>query len=395
MYNFLAGKINPSVIIYRFGNHGSRNLSDLTQLTPVADYSNAQYAIMYDQEPLMFEFYNHEYLKNNAQLWYRTNHGDRTASVLDNETWQRVIYDTNLAFMRYGFTDYDRNILVHSELRSPHVANYQKVGFETVYWWSHAMIARDWYRFAELDPKLPVATIYSKDFNIYARAWYGYREYRLKLLDFVVDRGLGNRCQVNFAAQDGVDYRQHEFIAPKFKPVNDLGEFSNKPVSAAASASYSSQDYQTSWFDIVLETLFDDDRLHVTEKTLRPIACGKPFIVCGTHGTLEFLQSYGFKTFAPFIDESYDKITDPIKRLEAVADLMSWIANLDNSKKQKLDIELQKICTFNRELFFSNKFAQYVVDEFDVNFNSAYQTCQDYKLGQRRAELDSIVHVQR
>jgi hypothetical protein len=48
----------------------------------------------------------------------------------------------------------------------------------------------------------------------------------------------------------------------------------------------------------VAETVFDT-RIHLTEKTLRPIACGHPFILAAGPGSLKYLQTYGFRTFSP------------------------------------------------------------------------------------------------
>jgi hypothetical protein len=48
----------------------------------------------------------------------------------------------------------------------------------------------------------------------------------------------------------------------------------------------------------------------LTEKALRPIACGQPFILAATPGSLQYLRSYGFKTFSGYIDETYDTIQE-------------------------------------------------------------------------------------
>ena len=49
---------------------------------------------------------------------------------------------------------YDKIILVHSELHSEAVSWFEQNGAVAVYWWSHAMIALDWFRYARLDPML-------------------------------------------------------------------------------------------------------------------------------------------------------------------------------------------------------------------------------------------------
>jgi len=76
--------------------------------------------------------------------------------------------------------------------------------------------------------------------------------------------------------------------------------------------------YSCIGFDIITETVFNYPYPQITEKTLRPILHKKPFIVVGAPGILELLQSKGFKTFTPFINESYDQISNPIERFSAI-----------------------------------------------------------------------------
>jgi hypothetical protein len=74
-----------------------------------------------------------------------------------------------------------------------------------------------------------------------------------------------------------------------------------------------------SYIDLVNETWFTDASCQfITEKTLRPLATLKPFIHIGTPYVLRKLHSLGFQTFAPFIDETYDLIGDPVARMDAI-----------------------------------------------------------------------------
>ena len=144
------------------------------------------------------------------------------------------------------------------------------------------------------------------------------------------------------------------------------------PISKATgsySADYNSTDYQMSAIEVVLETLFDDSRLHLTEKSLRPIACGQPFILAATHGSLEYLRNYGFETFSPWIDETYDTIENPAQRLKAIVQEMKRIANLSADEKTFLYAKLKDITIRNKKLFFSFEFLQHIVNEFKENLN--------------------------
>jgi hypothetical protein len=68
--------------------------------------------------------------------------------------------------------------------------------------------------------------------------------------------------------------------------------------------------YKNFGIDIVAETVFNNPYPFITDKTIRPIACKRMFIIAGPSGTLGVLHSKGFKTFTPFINEEYDQVKD-------------------------------------------------------------------------------------
>lgn len=76
-----------------------------------------------------------------------------------------------------------------------------------------------------------------------------------------------------------------------------------------------------SYNDYFLEVVAETDILStdwITEKTVKNLYIGKPFIIMGGVGSLECIRSYGFKTFSPWIDETYDTIKNTHLRLEAI-----------------------------------------------------------------------------
>jgi hypothetical protein len=117
--------------------------------------------------------------------------------------------------------------------------------------------------------------------------------------------------------------------------------------------------------------MFDDLRHHLTEKILRPIACGRPFVLASTPGSLQYLKQYGFQTFHGLIDESYDLIIDPRMRLTAIVQEMKRINDLDYKSKRLLWAELYKIAEHNKKLFFSVDWQDNIIKEFKQNFESA------------------------
>jgi hypothetical protein len=103
-----------------------------------------------------------------------------------------------------------------------------------------------------------------------------------------------------------------------------------------------------SYFNIVTPTIFfndvDIDKNHIffEEKFWKPFIIFQPFLIIGSPYTLQTLKEFGFKTFSPFIDESYDteldyfirrdKIQQEILRLcsMSIEELDDWYWNMKN-----------------------------------------------------------------
>jgi hypothetical protein len=140
-------------------------------------------------------------------------------------------------------------------------------------------------------------------------------------------------------------------------------------VTSDSSATYTPQDFAQTRCSIVLETVYDQ-RIHLTEKTLRPLACGHPFMILNGPGALETIRSYGFKTFQPYINESYDKEQSPTKRMDMVLREMRRI-NSESEKYQKWIWEgCAEIAEHNKKLFFDDKFIWRVKTELRRNVHT-------------------------
>ncbi len=273
----------------------------------------------------------------------------------------------------YG-TLWNGGLLLHSELRSQAVQHLSDT-LKPVYYWSHALIAHDWFRFARHDPLLQQKSTVRKHFLVYNRAWSGSREYRLGFVDRIIDQNLVQHCQTSFAPVDNKHYSEHNFANTAWRPKHQLENFlkpNNYP--SQASADYCAADYQNTAVEVVLETLFDDARWHLTEKTLRPIACAHPFILAGPQGSLQYLKQYGFQTFDPLICETYDNINDPVDRMDAITAEMQRLITHD--RFDYILRSLQDIAKFNQQRFFSAVFFDQVVEEYLCNLNTAVHCLQ-------------------
>jgi hypothetical protein len=197
---------------------------------------------------------------------------------------------------------------------------------------------------------------------------------------------------------DNVHYSEYEFLNPKFKLSNPekISQIKNNNFSSTASADYDYQDFINTQISVVLETVFDDSRIHLTEKTLRPIACGHPFLLAAGPNSLEYIRSYGFKTFAPWIDESYDLETDSFKRLEKIINSMKQIQKLQGTELENFSRAVKEIADYNKEHFFSERFFVILEEELKNNliepFKLVKQTQGKYYMGALKIRKSQGLH---
>jgi hypothetical protein len=82
--------------------------------------------------------------------------------------------------------------------------------------------------------------------------------------------------------------------------------------------------------EIVCETYCYGDCFFPTEKTIRPIAAGKPLVVFGPVDFLKRLHLLGFETYNKFWDESYDEL-EGVERWAAIQRVLSYIQQQHSS----------------------------------------------------------------
>jgi len=374
LYHWVESLLPDPAVLYVFRPHGSKNISDCEWLN---DYDvdtvwKMPAIILHDQEPLDWNFYKHpgQYLAHLKKRKYILPLYNLLFRYFINFNLKSLIIST-LSGM------YDQVILVHSEKNSPDLEQYQQNEFICVYYWAHAIIARDWYRFAKHDTRLNTVTKPHNKFLIYCRDWSHRREYRLKFLELLVKNNLlqDSQTSVMHTNSKGVHFSQYQFENSAFELHNPelIDCVPLNTFSSSASADYDYIDFVNTQISMVLETVFDGDRIHLTEKTFRPIACGHPFILAAGAGALEYIKSYGFKTFAPWIDESYDLEIDSVQRLEKIIQAMKKIQCLQDRELEDFLHQVKSIAEFNKKHFFSDEFFNQVQDELKNNLSLAHE----------------------
>ena len=353
LYDWIDG-VADDILIYRFFPHGSKKLDDLQQANSIGSTRSLTKSltdipvVCHDQEPLDYAHYDLSGEQIQNICLNRAVPRDDYLIRKDHQDFWKHRAQLNLA-ATLDITISDQVILLHTEKNSPEIEKYVNNGFIPAFWWSHAVISRDWYRFAQHDHRLYQTPDPILDFNIYCRDVTGTRKYRKKFIELLVKQKLDKHCRIG-----------------------------SDDVPSDASATYDPNHYQQCAIDVVLETLFDDNRIYLTEKILRPIACGKPFILAGGPGSLQFLREYGFKTFDTIIDETYDGVKNHSQRMKFIIKAMDdFSAKSDQDKKQAIKA-MNEICQHNRRHFFSDRFAHQVVNELKTNLLLARDTVKTH-----------------
>jgi hypothetical protein len=111
--------------------------------------------------------------------------------------------------------------------------------------------------------------------------------------------------------------------------------------------------YKKSFASLVTETYIDENNnVFFTEKLMKPLAYGHPFLVHSSAGALKKLKSLGFKTYSSIFDESYDDIESPQQRFEAILRQVLDICNKPISELQNMYESVKPIIQHNYEHFW-------------------------------------------
>jgi hypothetical protein len=132
------------------------------------------------------------------------------------------------------------------------------------------------------------------------------------------------------------EYSSLEKLLPMLPPSKETPEKELKDFEDMDSGKYQmrfNDDLMVqTWFSIISEASFGEDTCFLSEKIFKPLAAGHPFIVFGNKNSLYYLRELGYKTFSPFIDETYDTL-DTWDRLDAIIHTIQNIKKMNANEK--------------------------------------------------------------
>jgi hypothetical protein len=276
------------------------------------------------------------------------------------------------------------------------------------YFFYHAFAALDWFRDSEyINCSQPIQNAFlSLNNNI-----SNHRSYRISMLARLLDRDMLPHGTLSFHAtqadiwqiidEDPIHWCEHEkkYAAAQVckishhLPINNVdGEGSSQ-----MSAKFGHREYamwQASLIHVVNETVFYEPKLHLTEKIFKPIVSMRPFVLLGAPGNLQFLKNYGFLTFAPWIDESYDGIEDNDLRLDHIAMETERIARMSIGELRDMLEEMRPVLEHNKQHFFG-EFKKIIVDELVDNFEACLRIWNNGRVDNHSVVIPSHDHLER
>lgn len=137
-----------------------------------------------------------------------------------------------------------------------------------------------------------------------------------------------------------------DMTTEKFDPYTSLLEQHYHNISQTLPLNW----YNQAYVNLVVETDIDyQHSFFLTEKTIKCLITGMPFVVYATPFFLQNLHALGFRSYGDFWDEGYDLETDMLTRVKKIVDLMNRLKEFDWSNHFA---DLAKIAAHNRTTFF-------------------------------------------
>jgi len=252
----------------------------------------------------------------------------------------------------------------------------KKYNWKSYYYFFHGWAALDWYR--GYDKTFLIKPIQerepTKTFIAPNRIIAGERKHRLEMLYWIFKHGMQDNhisCPAICPAENISIIDAAKSLLGTYPDIQDVFAAQQLPVNFANETDHPMHSCWLSLFDeaadsllyLVTETVADGRRHHLTEKTFKPIAMGMPFVLVATAGSLEYLRSYGFRTFEHVWDEGYDNIQDPHERIRAVAKLLKDLHSLSHAERISLFHNAIPVIEHNWNHFYGGGFEAVLWDE--------------------------------
>lgn len=191
--------------------------------------------------------------------------------------------------------------------------------------------------------------------NLKKNPWFDFAN----LVDDDKNRIIDGISSLNLTSPVVIDKKINNFTVVKYPdqcywpPM--LASASENPSRFNYENSVLARHYNDSFCAIVNETRFAQPTANFSEKVLTSIKYKKPFILVAPPKTLEYLKSFGFKTFNNFWSEEYDNITNHEHRIIEIFKIIKYIESKSLTELEIMYQSMTKIIEHNFKLLLQNK----------------------------------------
>jgi hypothetical protein len=293
-----------------------------------------------------------------------------------------------------------KKFFVTSEI-SNDVTNFlNTINYKSIYYFFHAVAANHWYRNYRACPPKFIEPI-THAFISYNNLASSFRSHRVDLLSRLYSKDLIKQGLVSFNSP-GLEKLQQSIESLPDYPAQSLEIFEQqkhnldksliidqKSIHGSLSASIDLDSARSCFVQLVTETVYYQNKLHLTEKVFKPIVTGQPFLLLAAPNNLKYLKSYGFKTFGAYWDENYDSMLDPADRMAAVVNITEQLCNKPLAELEEMRRDMQDILEHNYRHFYYD-LVPLVITEFINNLESALK---DADIAYNKAELTELYQI--
>jgi len=197
-----------------------------------------------------------------------------------------------------------------------------------------------------------------KDYNFLQKRLRSHRAWGFKAFHDagILDSGLVSMNSFNYLQthMEGKSITEEETeLLNKSLPLEVYGKGNNIHDDLYYITRFNEDVMLDSWISVVSEASFSDveTTCFLSEKIFKPIAANHPFIVFGNKHSLKRLREMGYKTFHPYIDETYDELST-WDRLDAIIKSIQQFQTIEN--KVEWYKSISHILDHNREVLRRN-----------------------------------------
>jgi len=271
-----------------------------------------------------------------------------------------------------------------------------------VYYFYHGLASLDNYRnYWKEDIQVP--TSHDKLFICYQNTVNSYRWHRIQFQLRLRETNLINQGLVSYNPPDKEKLKgiiqtatmrhgnktMEKYALNKIDILTEPSIIDTDSPDGSMSTFIDIENCQRAFVHVVSETAYYNNKQHLTEKIFKPIVAKQPFLLVGARGNLAYLRRYGFKTFSDFWDESYDDITDNIKRIDAVLAELVKLSKLSYKEQCTMREQMQDILEHNWHHFYHN-LKDIIVDELTDNMKREFSQSYFWKNFVKEEDIDHL-----